>query len=290
MALDKQKITERFNETGFPFQHWCLETIRNIDKDHGGWIHVAVPEHPFTFPQSEGPTLGIHGAIDIVAVRGVKGIEKSLLFLVIECKRANNEIKNWIFISDKHERKPAFIFSRITNESLVEKIEVSREMAFPELGYSYPGDFDYCYQGIEVNETQTTINRNQEERIYKSLRQVNHGACALEHQIPKNLYIEGLDRAFNFTKWQNFIYIPVIVTTANLFIANFDYKNIKDGDILSEVGDYQEKKWLTYEFPLPDFISYETPERLHLEKRTTFIVNHASLVGFLEKVGTIDSI
>lgn len=290
MTLDKTKITDYFNETGFPFQQWCLETIRNIDKDHGAWIHLGIPEHPFTFPKSEGPTLGVHGAIDIVAVRGVEGMKKSLLFLVIECKRANKDTKNWIFLPDKHEGKPAFLFSRIISEPFMEEIVVSRETTFPELGYSYSGDFDYCYQSIEINETQTKINRNQEERIYKSLRQVNHGTCALERKIPKNLHIEGLDRAFNFTRWESFIYVPVIVTTASLFIANFNYKNIKDGNILPGVVDYQEKKWLTYEFPLPDFISYKTPEGLHLEKRTTFIVNHASLVEFLQKVGNIDFI
>lgn len=284
--MDKTKVTDRFNETGFPFQQWCLETIRNFDQEYGGWRYKAVSEWPFTYPPSSGPLLGVHSTVDIVAIRVVSGIsEKTLLFLVIQCKRANNSIKNWIFLKENKDKHPVFIFSDV-DEELNEKKFITRHLTFPDLGYPAVASFDYCNNVIEVNDKFSSVNRNQEEKVYKAIRQANLGIYALENKIPK--YIENLTTDISLDSFRHFIFLPVVVTTANLYMADFDYKNVNRGDISHQDVKYEEKKWLTYEFPLPDFIGYGKVEpRVSIEKRTTFIVNDRAFVDFLKGIGVI---
>ncbi|MCX6740321.1 MAG: hypothetical protein NTZ49_03780 [Candidatus Parcubacteria bacterium] len=290
--MEKEKAVKLLNETGYPFQKWCLDTIRNCDQDHGSWIFKAVSEFPYTHPSSNGPILGAHGSIDIVAVRGVKGIEeKTLLFLIIECKKANSNIKNWIFLNESLDKKPLFIFSDIIDNNLMyERKYLTRQLTFPDLGYRLIGDFNYCNQSIETNDKLTTINRNQDDKIYKAIRQAAHGSYALENKIPK--YIEGISNKVNFLQFKHFIYLPVVVTTANLYLTKLDYKKIQNGDVNFKDIDMEEKKWLSYEFPLPDFINYGVIRdsiTISSENRTTFIVNDKSFVEFLKNVGTIYS-
>lgn len=286
---DKSKITDRFNETGFPFQQWCLETIRNFGKDHGGWKYKAVSEWPFTHPPSNGPLLGVHSTADIVAAKGVSGIsDKTLLFLVFECKRANTSIKNWVFTKDKQDKKPVFILSEIDSQ-LNETIYISRNLTFPNLKYLTSDSFDYCNNVVELNEKFSTLNRNQEEKVYKAIRQVNHSIYALERKKPK--YIENLTTGINLAIFRYFVFLPVIVTTANLYIADFDYNGVTRGDVPDKNVNYEEKKWLTYEFPLPDFLGYgRTSDNVAIEKRTTLIVNDKALLDFLNAVSVIDGL
>lgn len=286
MNFDKTKVTNSFNETGFPFQQWCFEIIKNTILQ--GEKFEVISEYPFTFPPSNGPILGVHGTIDILAVKKIKlYADYCLLFLVIECKRANKSIKNWFFTRSKENRLPVFMFSDVDNK-LNEKMFVSRKVIFPNLGYKNIVDFDYCNQVIEINDLLTTVNRNQEEKVYKAIKQVNHGVSALERKIPK--YIEGITNIIDLTRVIRFFYIPVVVTTANLFIADFDFKKIIDGDISDKEIEYTKKKWLTFEFPLPDFISCgsEQDQRIAIEKRTTFIVNDKSFEEFLKNIETIE--
>jgi len=290
--MDKEKATKLLNETGYPFQKWCLDTIRNSDQDHGTFKFKAVSEFPYTHPRSNGPVLGVHGSIDIVAVRAVKGIsENTLLFLIIECKKANSNIKNWIFFNESLDRMPLFISSDIVANNLMnEKKYVTRQLTFPKLGYPLVSDFNYCNQAIEINDKLTNINRNQEDKIYKAIRQAIHGSYALEAKIPK--YIEGISNEVDLLQFKHFIYLPIVVTTANLYLTKLDYKKIKNGDIDFKDVEMEGKKWLTYEFPLPDFINYGVVRdsiTIALENRTSFIVNDAAFVEFLDNVGTIYS-
>lgn len=288
MIIDPIKTTNKINETGFPFQHWCLEVIRNFKEDHNGWRFYAVTEYPYTFPPTNGPLLGVHGTLDILAIRGAERLEKTLLFLVIECKRANDKIKNWFFFQDKINRKPTFCYSDLDNNVPFRKKGRSliRQLTFPELGYSTVGQYDYCYQGIELNSNLENINVRQNDKIYNFLKQVNHGLRALE--CTKDKKIESLTADINISIFEHILFIPVLVTTANLYVTSFlDYKDIVSGDLKPGKTDYIPKDWITYEFPLPDFLSFQGEKEVLSNYSTTFIVNDKSFIEFLKKVGII---
>jgi hypothetical protein len=284
---DSQKITKKLNETGFPFQHWCLEIIRDFKNNNGGWAYRAITEYPYTFPPTNGPLLGVHGTIDVLAIRAAEQLDKTLVFLVMECKRADAKIKNWFFFQDKKDRRPKFIFSDLDSRTPFKEANhfFINQITFPDLGYSNPEQYDYCYQGIELNSNFENINLNQKEKVYASLKQVNHGLRAI---ISSNKKINGLTDSLNFSAFEHFLFIPVLVTTANLFITPItNYKEIRSGDLQSQKINYESKNWLTYEFPLPDFLSFRENGNQQVNYMTTFIVNHKSLIEFLSKIGVI---
>ncbi len=281
---DKEKKTNLLNETGFPFQQWCLETIRNISKEHPLLNFYSTSEWPFTFPPSQGSMLGVHGTADVVAITGLKNKNQKniLIFLVIECKRAKSSIKNWMFIKDSVDSRPTFFYSNV-REGIKEDRSIIRHLKFPDLGYASINDYDYCNNAVEFNKELSNINRDQSEKTYKAIKQANHAAHALEENEPK--YIEYVTTEISLEQYDYFVVLPVVLTTANLFITEFDYKNIHNGDLCPNDVSYVKKSWLTYEFPLPDFLSFSVRNsQIRVEKRTTFIVNHEHFIEFLKGV------
>ena len=86
----QDKVLDLVNTSGYPFQYFCAQSILDL-----GGFQVA-NEVPFTDPPSNGPLRGSHGQIDILACSPEKS-GRGLVCFVIECKRANNKIKNWVF-------------------------------------------------------------------------------------------------------------------------------------------------------------------------------------------------
>lgn len=292
---DKENFTALYNKTGIPFQFWCLSTLREIE-NYQGIIEVS-----FTHPPSFGPQLGKLSSIDILALR-IPNSRKSSHYLgttllFIECKKADPQIKKWFFSADfpKEERPlPTYLFKKIKKEKELERCEyfVLRNGVFPLLGYEGLEDLNGCIQSIEFNERLTTINRNQNENIYKAALQANHALnaffCKFDYSLP---IIEGL----NFYPGElskKILFIPIVVTTADLYIAEYDPQKVdpKSGKIKEEdINFIGPKSWLTYEFSLPDYLKhtgerdYITEERMIKNERvTTFIVNSEHWKEFLE--------
>ncbi|WP_238440059.1 hypothetical protein, partial [Frankia sp. AgB1.8] len=81
------------------------------------------------------------------------------------------------------------------------------------------------------------------------------------------------------------IYLPVVITTADIYLAEFEPQEAASGIIppgrLALGGP---KQWISYEFPLPDYLGYEIRREdnsASVKKRTIFIVNESSLEDFL---------
>lgn len=282
MVDQSEKIRELLNFSGFPFQHHCADAIAKLDG-----FQVAV-EVPFTDPPTNGPILGVHGSMDILAVHPDKQ-EDLLVCFIIECKRTKEDAKSWILLPNKQQNPkwPIFMFSHPTQYPVsAEPLSVNRNVAFPELGYNFGRDYDYCVNGIEVNATLTRQNQNQEEKLYKSLRQVAHAAHAFESSSPK--VVEGVDYLRSADSYPKRLYIPVVVTTANIYVPQFSSDKVVKGDIAP--GDFtlgDPKKWASYELPVPDFMSYSISRgddgQATIGKRTVFIVNDGSMAEFFSK-------
>lgn len=296
----EDKFAELYNKTGIPFQYWCLSVLRKVSNYQG------IPEFSFTHPPSLGAQLGKSSSVDILALRisprnGRRWFDGLVLFS-IECKRADPEIKNWVFSKDPSKEDavlPTYFLKTIKDVGSIKSFEhtVARNGVFPGLGYNGVQDLDSCLHGVEFNESLTNINRNQNENIYKSLLQTNHALNALfskfQYSFPR---IEDLW----FPKEEEvnkILFLPVVVTTANLFIADYDPEKVdfKTGKInKKDIKFNGPKKWLTYEFPLPDYLKHSgemsylpsqegTEILIDTERITTFIVNSEYWKEFLEK-------
>jgi hypothetical protein len=283
--IDSTKILSLINSSGFPFQHSCASRIAALDG-----FEVA-QEVPFTFPGSNGPILGVHGTIDIVATHRATSDSDDIVCLVTETKKANEDIKKWIFFENdqKNPKWPLFAFDK--NIGNTKAVMLTRTVTLPKLGYTAQSNYQYCSNAIETNSQFSTINRNQTEKVYQSLKQVAHATRALL-QIPK--VIEGLNDLGKMI-YNHLILLPVVLTTAELYIPKFDKKLLVKGEI--DQKDFElgpPRKWLTYDLPLPDYISYPVsrPDNslITVEKLTVFIVNADSLEEFFEKSSEVQTI
>jgi hypothetical protein len=283
--IDSTKILSLINSSGFPFQHSCASRIAALDG-----FEVA-QEVPFTFPGSNGPLLGVHGTVDIVASHRATSDSDDIVCLVTETKKANEDIKKWIFFENdqKNPKWPLFVLDK--NMGNTKAVMLTRTITLPKLGYTAQSNYQYCSNAIETNSQFSTINRNQTEKVYQSLKQVAHATRALL-QIPK--VIEGLNDLGKMD-YNHLIFLPVVLTTAELYIPKYDKKLLIKGEIDQRDFDLGlPRKWLTYDLPLPDYLSYQIarPENslITVEKLTVFIVNADSLEEFFEKSSDVRTI
>ncbi|GEM_PF-1154088 len=271
-VIKQNEIVDLLNSTGIPFQDWIAYTIGK-NKNY----HYQV-EVPYTSLQS--------GTIDIVAVWFKGELPSSpfdgSIFLIIEAKKANPQIKNWIFIKDMHTQYHKYYASSFI--SITDKApHIERALTFPDLNYLTQEYYDKCINAFEYNH-QLKLNRNTEEKIYRSLLQVHEGLNGFAQKDPVLQRI-----TFNFAN--ETIYIPVVVTTANLFTAEYDPEKVElpEGILDPDKTDIKEVQWLTYEFPITRELSIvrSLDVRTCTEKLTTFIVAGKHWAEFLKKVFVI---
>jgi len=286
VSAPSEKIREILNFSGYPFQHHCADRISRLEQ------YQISAEVPFTYPPTNGPLLGVHGTMDLLAARP-DSKNRLLVCFVIECKKANDKIKNWILLPNKQQspRWSTFIISRLPPGER-EQLSVTRGVTFPELGYGKSGQYDYCVNGIEVNTALTSANQDKGEKIYNPLKQVAHGVRAFESAHPK--VVEGIEY-FRESKHQERFYIPVVITTANLYVIDFPLDKVTQGEVPAgdlSLGDA--KKWISYEFPLPDYLSYEIDRAeegtVFVNKRTVFVVNDKAIDEFFSKAVDVQNL
>lgn len=271
-----ERIRELLNFSGYPFQHYCAHKIARLSG-----FQVSA-EFPFTYPPTNGPLIGLHGAIDMLAAHPDTSGELLICF-VVECKKANDKVKNWILLPNAQQdpKWPTFFFTK-ESETQGLSLGATRSVTFPGLGYGQTSDFDFCINGIEANTDLSKTNLDKGEKVYNPLKQVAHGTRAFETTFPK--IVEGIDylRGIQFPE---FFYIPVVITTANLYVPSFPIQNVSQGEIPSgELTIKEQRKWVSVEFALPDYLSQrferEGGMSVAVPKRTVFIVNDKAIDEF----------
>lgn len=273
---DSERVRTFLNASGYPFQQYCGMKLSKLDQ-----FQVSA-EVPITHPRTVGATLGVHSAIDLVAARLTN--YGMLIFFIIECKKANDKIKNWILLRNQLQspRWPTFTFSK-SNGQAPFVLGITRSVTFPTLGYGHSEDYDFCINAIEANTALSNMNREQAEKVYNSLKQAMHGTYAFETTYPK--IVEGI-RYLADSQSITSLYVPVVVTTANIYTPSILTQNIIQGEIPSDSFDLGEaRKWASFEFALPDYLSYGAEREggsISLPKRTVFIVNDKHMDEFFK--------
>lgn len=273
---DHKRMVALLNETGTPFQDLCMQVVHEVGS------YRVFPERPYTWPISNGPLLGNPGSIDFIATSISQALPRALygICLVVECKRASSSIKNWVFpeVDKRHRYRPWFLLGEFNLEAQEKAHEINyllRDLIqFPNLGYYQ--NYELVTQGFEFNKDNTSINRQQNEKIYNSLKQVNTGLRALTARPLEEELLHVLKPN------KKAIFIPVVVTTANLFCAQLDpgKVNIAEGEIDPADVLLSPKEWVTFSFPTPDYMSFAKS----IERMPTFVVNANSWSKFLKNV------
>ena len=91
MGVDKEKLKQIVNSSGFPLQIGIEHFVEKTSENHG-W-KVLYREHSWNNPESN-----ISGFVDLVLAD-----ESGTSIMVVECKRVQNT--NWIFLLPSERQK-----------------------------------------------------------------------------------------------------------------------------------------------------------------------------------------
>jgi hypothetical protein len=239
------------NSSGFPLQI----RVANVAESTGTW-RVFLAEHPW-----KSDITGTGGFIDLVLI-------KNYAAMVIECKRVREA--KWVFLIPEKAPSPqprARPWESEYSDGRWYKFGWSYDQVLP---LSYESHF-CAIHGTEQGR-KTLLERTAAELI-ESVE-----ALALqekEHVTGGNLFRR--------------LYVPVIVTTAELVVSSFDPRSIslKDG-CLPQDSDFQHVPFIRFSKSLTT--QYDTShgrgilETYEQTRRTVFVVNAENIEDFLKSL------
>ena len=259
MAEEKQKLLRLVNSSGFPFQLRVADQIRRQDPV-SGW-QLVTQEHAWRAPED-----GREGFIDIV-IRN-----KDHDRMVIECKRTRDA--DWVFllpkngISDLETQARMFYVSEPTAGTSTDQ---------PQIGWhNFQAQPDSPISEFCIVRGTGEGQKPMLENLCRVL--LNSVECFAQEEF--SLAIERKDGL-------NCLYIPVIVTNANLQVCRFKLPSIslEDGEIPD--GDFASVPYIRFFKSLStkpmSFASIDSIGAANRERqRTVFVVQSAQLESFLE--------
>lgn len=253
------------NIQGTFFERWC----QNVIKEQTDW-EVLSANYPVEFPKHSGNLLGEQSTLDIRAHIKKKTVELALL---IECKKNNPEFINWVFfphhklalqeanmsvqlIANQSEKDDRFNWktsSMISNMISLKWIPTSDAW---ETRASY-----LDYKKDKKTKTSNTAITSAAHQIALAARSI------FQEEISHNETIRA-KIANAEMPYSHQIFIPIIVTTANLFVCNFDPKDInpKTGEIPYSKATLKKQPYLLYEYPLPAHLHNEPLDKIAFVK------------------------
>jgi len=251
------KSTEEIvNETGYPFQI-LVEHLVKSSKDKHLWSVVS-REFPYINPETNES-----GFIDLL-----QEYDGKVIRMVIECKKYSGD---WVFLlpeTESAEKKSAKIL-RSKEPNFVSFW--SKEIVNPASLQSM-----FC---IRVNEGKR--DSNPLEKIARELLHSTEAVLEIENEIRRKPNSDG---------WWNKVYVPVIVTTANLKILSFSENDIdkSNGEIEKTKSNLDDVSYIRFTKSFSTSLKTEYASNSDIEsvyrdkERTVFVVQVEHFVEFLK--------
>lgn len=243
------------NSSGFPLQIGISNVVRRSSR----W-EVLLEEHPWRFEET-----GSEGFIDLVVLDRNSKLET----LVIECKRVRQTA--WVFLLPKLpsvQRSRATIFGSQIADSKWMHFGWEDRQADPVTYQS-----QYCSIPGQAQGRKNLLERTASELVFSVEALANQ-----ERTLQQN---QGAD---NFSR----VYIPVIVTTAKLFVAEFDPASINlDDGCLPDKTTFSEVSFIRYRKSLATFVDATSAKNIGefyaASERTIFVVNSLKFEEFINQ-------
>jgi len=277
------------NIHGVFFERGCVNLVGNASK----W-RVISTNYPVEFPPPNGPLRGKESSLDIWARREDK---THVVDAFIECKKANPEFVNWIFFLRTASTHPSQLgMVRIDNvqsegtnaawstSTTIVNMTPDSAVAVANDAREVRGNYAEKYKNGNRNKKTKTSNASIQEAAY----QVALAARAVIHEETRLLR-----KARHLAPpWQRKYCVPVICTTAQLYIAKFDPStvNTKSGEIDFDQVTIVPTTKLLFEYPLPKHLQHAPAHPLEVlesgnneafSRMHIFVVQSESLVGLL---------
>ena len=280
----EKMLFDGLNEHGFLFQEKCAEVLKRTDRTK--WV-VHTTEYPVSIKDR-------NSRVDII-LRDESSTSYEI-YAIIECKRVNPARGYWLFGKPLLPRfsKPLLINLRAEQPKpsniLIHRAHYAQlKLSFDDVA-TYWIDNWWLEIGKRGNKRHASPNPIEDAFIQVCIG-VSGVARELELQVGK--------------KPQKFsaLFIPVVITTASLYVAEYDLKDVdltsgsinRDKIYFGPRGEKPEKiEWLLVDYGASRSIS---PERLdeHIEgispvefeeyhKRSIFVVNSEHIVKFFARL------
>ena len=254
------------NASGFPFQLAIEDEIKtNINKHN--WEVIT---HEFPWYASEKSA---EGYIDLI-------LKKNRNRMVIECKRLKEGA--WIFLNPNKttdsKQRARLLWSRLEFE---EKQNITGEK------YITPN----CFMGYSE-----FLSGESPESEFCSIRGSGDDGKPFLERIAGNLLTsveslvyEELDLMNRIKKETSIIYIPAIITNAELIICNFEPDKMSLSDALISEADFKTVPMIKFRKSLSTRLTANShPQELmeirENKERTVFIINAKSLTDVLKNI------
>jgi hypothetical protein len=241
------------NSSGFPLQIAAVHAVSQSNN----W-RVLLEEHPW-----QSDVTGPKGFIDIVAVTRNYGT----CAMVMECKRVRKTA--WVFLIPKTSpspRRQAIVWDSFRTDSKWATFDWKSWQVDPS---SYQSQ--YCAIPGQEQGRRNLLERTASELI-DSIEALAHQERQIQEQKGKD----------NFAR----VYIPVIVTTAHLFVSYFNPAAISltDGSLPTDTSVYsvQSVRFRKSLTASAQSLLHSSIEDLHaMSERSIFVVNAEYLPKFL---------
>lgn len=271
--------TEALNWTGYFFQSWCEYQFR---KDDSAW-KVVESEHPVTFAHSDKRYPPKESVLDLWIRlkagndRNWDDVDGLALHVLIEAKRAHPHLKDWVFFPS-WEGSPYSFRHIVRQPKAIYLTETLR--AFPasdRLRADMCREVASRYKNDKTLETQKSTTNNIDDACYQ---------ISIATQCMLSTQSTLLNK---LSKRSNHIVIPMVVTTANLYMAKFERNKVdKSTGSINEV-EYLPMDFVVYEYPLKHHLQFSEgiPMRHdrdgtdYLLKKDILIVNSEALAVVL---------
>ena len=272
------------NRHGYSFQYSVLKKASELSSEG---------RSNFKFEASEFPVevQGTNTRIDFILRRHYSSrFNFNAFFLIAECKRANPALSNWCFVKAPYIHRSNWgNTERLLTESLIRNDDGST-VSLTQQAFIIENPY---HIGFEVRSNQKGDSCGESgQAIEKAASQVLRGVNGFVKTMRKENPLWENDKSVNF--------LPVIFTTANLFVSDVDLSSadLQTGDL--KVSDEQIKPvdWLYYQYPMSVGLKHSIDslnESVDVSSllmndylRTILVVNSTGIENFLVTASTFE--
>lgn len=226
------------NKHGDAFQYAAIRQAQDLFEQRLSPWRAPVPEFPIEVQ-------GASGRIDAILQR-----QETSLFLIVEAKRSNPALSNWCFLRAPY---PDDSSSRTAIAETIELKDPGR--FFTSIGKTWP-EQDVYHLAYEVKSSRKGDPSSRGRGgIERAVTQVLRGL---------NGVIEFLSTNPQFLKKHGpMTFLPVIVTTASLFVSDVDLAltDLVSGEVALQAESINERDWLFYNYPQSPGLKHSVPSR-----------------------------
>ncbi len=248
---DDEWTIHALNIHGTFFERWCERVVA----ESAPWrLHST--QYPVEYPPPNGPLRGKESTLDI---RAECRVRDNVLTLIIECKKNNPGFVDWVFFK-KHPATPArFIGYAIDTVPMrppapapawqIQSSTFSGTTTLPVASEARETRGSYqAYRGHRDEKTKTANSA-----ITQAATQVALATRAIVAEELEHTEALRQANASPLAPFRRQMVLPVIVTTANLRVCEFDPSQIdsRTGEIAYSDVRLEPVPALVYEYPLP---------------------------------------